>query len=194
VRKQADLRKQELIKIAFHQFIQQGYEKTSIRSIVGEANGEIGMFYHHFSSKEEIFQAALEQYNDEFISKIKRIVTTHNELPFMELLKLVLLNLEQALNEYAHMIAETVDKQMLTIIHQDTMQKLQPIFCEILINYAQLNEISLPDIDICLLSNFLLYGMSAIIHSPRTNKMDATMEAIQILFSRILLTEDETHG
>ena len=53
-RKQSEMRKQELINIAMRQFIMQGYDKTSIRSIVGEAEGEIGMFYHHFASKEEI--------------------------------------------------------------------------------------------------------------------------------------------
>lgn len=64
---QPELRKQELVRIALRQFLQQGYEKTSVRSIVKEANGEIGMFYHHFASKEEIFEAVLEQYNIAYI-------------------------------------------------------------------------------------------------------------------------------
>jgi AcrR family transcriptional regulator len=41
-RMKPELRKQELLEIAFRQFLQQGYEKHSIRSIVGEADGEIG--------------------------------------------------------------------------------------------------------------------------------------------------------
>ena len=44
VRKQPEIRRQELLQIATRQFISQGYDKTSIRSIVGEVGGEIGMF------------------------------------------------------------------------------------------------------------------------------------------------------
>ena len=72
--KAPDVRRQELIGIALKQFLENGYEKTSIRSILKEADGEIGMFYHYFESKKEIYEAALEHYNEKYIAKMTELI------------------------------------------------------------------------------------------------------------------------
>ena len=120
-RMQPELRKQELLEIAFRQFLRQGYEKTSIRSIVGEVNGEVGMFYHHFASKEEIFNAVLEQYNLTYIGKIGRIISEGKGSTFWELLERIFLDLEYSLDEYAGMNRGAANTQILTMLHQNTL-------------------------------------------------------------------------
>ena len=81
--KPPDIRKQELINIALKQFLEKGYERTSVRSILKEANGEIGMFYHYFESKSEIYEAALEKYNKKYI-KIRFYLLKKNWIVFLK--------------------------------------------------------------------------------------------------------------
>ncbi len=163
-RMQPELRKQELIEIAFKQFLEQGYEKTSIRSIVAAAKGEIGMFYHHFVSKEEIFQAVLEQYNNLYIKKIKQNINTRKESSLWGVLGKIVEDLEKALSEYTNLNHGAANTQVLMILHQNTLMSLRPIFCELLEDHIRRGEISPPKTDISLLTDFLLFGTSAVIH------------------------------
>lgn len=185
-RMQPELRKQELVEIAFRQFLQQGYEKTSIRSIVGEANGETGMFYHHFASKEEIFNAVLEHYNIAYIGKIKHIISERKESSFWDLLELILSDLECSLDEYAKMNYGAANTQVLMMLHQNTLISLRPIFCELINDYIRRGEISPPKTETGLLADFLLYGTSAVIHNNGENNSEGKKEAIKALLCRLL--------
>ncbi len=185
-RKQPELRKQELLEIALRQFLQQGYEKTSIRSIVGEAKGEIGMFYHHFASKEEIFNAVLEQYNIAYIEKIKRIISEGKGSPFWDLVEIILSNLELSLKEYAQINHGAANTQVLMMIHQNTLMSLRPIIRGLIRDYVQSGEISPPETDAGLLADFLLFGTSAVIHNNEGKSKAVKKEAVKALLSRLL--------
>jgi AcrR family transcriptional regulator len=49
-----------LIDAAGHLFATQGYDRTSVETIIKHAGVSKGAFYHHFSSKEEILDAVTE--------------------------------------------------------------------------------------------------------------------------------------
>lgn len=185
-RMQPELRKQELVGIAFRQFLQQGYEKTSIRSIVGEANGEIGMFYHHFSSKEEIFNTVLENYNIAYIEKMKYIISEGKESPFLDLLELILSDLECSLDEYIKMNHGAANTQVLMMLHQNTLISLRPIFCELIHDYIRRGEISPPKAETGLLADFLLFGTSAVVHDNGESNTEKKKEAVKALLCRLL--------
>lgn len=52
----------QILTVALNLFIQKGYEQTSIQDIINELGGLTkGAIYHHFKSKEEIFQAVTDQ-------------------------------------------------------------------------------------------------------------------------------------
>ncbi len=186
-RKQAELRKNELLNIAMLQFLRQGYEKTSIRSIVGEANGEIGMFYHHFASKEEIFKAVLEQYNAEYIKKTKHMVEEGKAEPFAHLFERLFSAMNHALTEYRDMNTDRMDANMVTILHQNTLVSLHPIVCDLLSHYVIRGEMMPPPgVETGLLAKYLLFGISAVIHDPSKTSMEAKSHAIKVLSCRLL--------
>lgn len=86
--KNPEERKEELIDIAIKLFMENGYENTSVKSLYTEVNGSFGMFYHHFKSKEEIFEAAMNKYTDLFVEKIGAILQ-NTEIPFEQRYQLV---------------------------------------------------------------------------------------------------------
>ncbi len=186
-RMQPELRKQELVEIAFRQFIHHGYEKTSIRSIVGEANGEIGMFYHYFASKEDIFKAVLEQYNIAYVRKIEKIICEGNGLSLWDLLEHILSDLESSLDEYANMNQGAANTHVLIMLHQNTLISLRPVFCKLIHEYIRRGEISPPKTDIGLLTDFLLFGTSAVVHNNGEKNIETKNEAIKALLCRLLV-------
>ncbi|MEC0256851.1 TetR/AcrR family transcriptional regulator [Paenibacillus lautus] len=51
----------QILTVAFNLFMQKGYEQTSIQDIINELGGLTkGAIYHHFKSKEEIWQAVID--------------------------------------------------------------------------------------------------------------------------------------
>ncbi len=52
--------RQRLIEVATRQFAAHGYEDTSIGSVLDEAGVSRGSLYHHFEGKEALFEAVLE--------------------------------------------------------------------------------------------------------------------------------------
>jgi len=89
--KKPEKRKEELLDIAIKLFMEKGYINTSVKDIYTQANGSFGMFYHHFASKEEIFEAAMAKYTDLFVSGIAEILQDET-IPYPERYKRVLIH------------------------------------------------------------------------------------------------------
>ena len=58
--KKGEIRKQELISIAYSMFIRKGYENTSIDEIIAEAGIAKGTYYYYFPSKEATLEAVID--------------------------------------------------------------------------------------------------------------------------------------
>lgn len=185
-RMKPNLRKQEILDIAYRQFLKKGYEKTSIRSIVGEANGEIGMFYHYFSSKEEIFKTVLEQYNEQYICKVNKLINNSVELSFLELIDFYFIDLEKSILEYAEINNGMVNMQMLEKLHKSTLTSLNPVFCNLVQKYIDRGEISPPEIDVNILVDFIIYGISAVIHNNNQKSRKEKYYDIKVLLNKLL--------
>ena len=54
-------KRDEIIAVATKLFFTEGFEATSVRKILALVDGEIGMFYHYFASKEELFEQVVWQ-------------------------------------------------------------------------------------------------------------------------------------
>ena len=54
-----------ILDVATHLFVEKGYDATSLQDIINETNLSKGAIYHHFSSKEEIFEAIFHRIGEE---------------------------------------------------------------------------------------------------------------------------------
>jgi AcrR family transcriptional regulator len=52
--------REQLVEVATRLFAEHGYEGTSIEAVLAEANVSRGSLYHHFASKEALFEAVLQ--------------------------------------------------------------------------------------------------------------------------------------
>ncbi len=70
VTKSYDERKNEIIKMSQKLFLKKGYENTSINDIVNSLGVAKGLCYHYFKSKEQLFEASMKDYINEFTNDI----------------------------------------------------------------------------------------------------------------------------
>jgi AcrR family transcriptional regulator len=183
--KAPDERRQELIDIALKQFMLKGYEKTSVRSILKEVGGEIGMFYHYFKSKHEIYEAALNNYNDKYISKITYIIN-NNDLDFYEKLNYIFMDLSGSISEYSALYTEKINPDIMIILHSKTLQKMVSLFEKVIIENMEKKIINIPVPNTRLLSQFILLGVSAVIHDHEVKSIEEKINHIKLLLAKLL--------
>lgn len=115
--------KNNILKAAAICFEEKGYDKTDVDEICRKANLTKGAFYHHFSSKQELFLKMLEQWIKRITGKLDL-----NEFKSGNTLELIL-----SIPEKFKPVFEDVDKQL-------------PIFLQLFIkaiNDKELNKVVL---------------------------------------------------
>jgi AcrR family transcriptional regulator len=67
---QGQATRRDLVAIATRLFVADGYARTSIEAVLREAGISRGALYHHFSGKEALFEAVLEQVEADIATKV----------------------------------------------------------------------------------------------------------------------------
>ncbi len=68
-------KRDEITDAAMKLFFERGYEATSVRAIMDKAGGEIGMFYHYFKSKDELFDRVVQRFFSGFSEKCTALLS-----------------------------------------------------------------------------------------------------------------------
>jgi AcrR family transcriptional regulator len=66
-------KKEDILKAAFRLFTENGYEKTSVRQLVDEANTSMGNLYYHFPNKRSILKYICSKFVDKLRDQIHNI-------------------------------------------------------------------------------------------------------------------------
>lgn len=62
-----------ILDAATHLFVEKGYDATSLQDIINATNLSKGAIYHHFSSKEEIFEAISHRIGEENTTALAKV-------------------------------------------------------------------------------------------------------------------------
>lgn len=122
--KEADVRKNEIVKAAAMLFAEKGFDNTSVTDIMSAVGIAKGTLYHHFKSKEEIMDALVKQQTSCVLSAARK-AAADKSIPVKERLirTIQTLHVETAQTEGAEMIQQ-LHKPQNALMHQKTKQIL----------------------------------------------------------------------
>lgn len=66
-------KRDEIIAAATELFLANGYESTSVRMVLDKVGGEVGMFYHYFKSKDELFDTVVDRFFTGYSQKFSQM-------------------------------------------------------------------------------------------------------------------------
>lgn len=150
-------KRDEIIKVATMQFFENGYEATSVRSILNEVGGEVGMFYHYFKSKDELFQVVVEKFFDQYREQFYAMVQTCTDKE--ELVEKILNFYLHSMNQFGH-ISSNLHWTIMYSLSARTIMSLLPAIEEVITKVGY--HIDRP---IDMAASQFLYAISATLHS-----------------------------
>lgn len=115
-----EVRKKELIKIAYELFITKGYENTSVDEIIAKAGIAKGTYYYHFESKEQMLEDVVNMMIDEEVERAKKVVESNLDLE--EKLVYTILALRVAPDEQS--VEDTINSKENIILHKKINERI----------------------------------------------------------------------
>lgn len=109
-----EVRKKELIKIAYELFITKGYENTSVDEIIAKAGIAKGTYYYHFESKEQMLEEVVNMMIDSGVERAKQIL--QSDLKIEEKLVYTILALRVSPEEQS--MQDAIHEKENIILHQ----------------------------------------------------------------------------
>ncbi len=156
-------KRDEIIAAATRLFFTEGFEGTSVRKVLAAVDGEVGMFYHYFSSKEELFDVVVDRFFRQYAENFEAM--TRNVQSPEELIDAFLPSFEGAMEQYRR-VAQNMHWSIRCALHERTLTSLIPAAEELLTRFGYQGAYP-PDIAAAK----AIADFSAAVHSASFSKM-----------------------
>lgn len=158
--------RERILNIATKVFFEHGYEATSVKMILDEADIVTGSFYHFFPSKEALFESVVEKFLQDYTKKVCSILSDET-LRIDVQFHLFMNELQNASKTYNHELqGNKLHWTMQHALHNKTIEAMVLPLSEMLGRHIQAGTIqSRLDVDPVTLAAIIIKGIEAIIHS-----------------------------
>lgn len=150
-------KREEIIYSAMQLFFENGYEATSVRMILDKVNGEVGMFYHYFRSKDELFQKVVERFFEDYRTQFIQITKECNSKE--EFFERFLEQYEVSMKK-VHGLSGNIHWTIRYAMSARTIEEMKPVIWNLVDKWRSRSTEPLD-----IVAGQLLYGVSATIHS-----------------------------
>lgn len=127
---------ENIIAVSAKLFVEKGYDKTSMQDIVDALGMSKGGIFHHFKSKEDIFNAVMERQFNQIIETINQWFEEMDGLTAKEKLRgLIKRNLmdDKIIKESSNMVSSAIESpQIILAFTQNNVKKLAPIIADVM--------------------------------------------------------------
>ena len=169
-------KRDEIIAAATELFFTEGFESTSVRKILDRVGGEVGMFYHYFKSKEELFGVVVDRFFRNYALNFE--VMAGNIRTPEELVDAFLPSFEEAMEKYRR-VESGMHWTIRSALHERTVLSLVPAAEDLLKRFGYCGAYPLD-----IAAAMTIAAVSAAIHSESFQNMDET-ERKQLLLRLI---------
>lgn len=160
ITKEPEERRKEILNAAIKVFSEKGYEKTSITDIAKSIDIAQGLCYRYFSSKEELFDAALEEYSDILIGNMMKEFTGQ-EQNLSEVINKIATSYECDTDVHYSLFHGEHNRKLHDQLLLRVCEKLSPVVKKYLQDAVATNQIEIPNV--AAATSFCVYGQLGIL-------------------------------
>ena len=181
-----------IMKAATKVFFENGFEKSSVKMILSEANIVTGSFYHFFPSKEALFEAVVEEFLKDYAVRIKMILED-DTLSINQIMEGFFDEFARSAETYFNVLqADKLHWTVKCALHDMTIAAMTEPMTHALNRVLEEGSIkSKLDIDADTLARILLKGSEVLIHSQKfdngeTQKMENLRNSLNDFWKLII--------
>ncbi len=100
--RQADARREELLRAALRLFAERGVDGTTIADIAAATGTAHGLVYHYYASKNDLLLAVLERFS--FLAELRRLLDVSPHRPAIEVLTEIAVRFSTLIRERADLL------------------------------------------------------------------------------------------
>lgn len=162
ISKEPEERKQEILHAAITVFSEKGYDKTKMSDIADKIGVAQGLCYRYFSSKEVLFESAIEQYAMLLTLPMQKVIRD-NSLTIKQKLSYlpVFLELEKQEKDYYKVFHSENNKKMHDQLSLKICEMMYPYAVEAIITANEKGETHITDYE--TVASFGVYGQLGIL-------------------------------
>lgn len=124
-------KKAEILAVALRLFLENGYEKTSVRMISNEAGCEVGLVYYYYKTKEDVFEQALASYFSQAEEELAEL-SKQREFSIEKNVDKFINYIEAKAQEYRNAFSESVHLSVRAMIREKITELSETYFTYIL--------------------------------------------------------------
>jgi AcrR family transcriptional regulator len=132
--KDPTVRKSEIVSASVELFLKNGYEKTTVENIIQQLGVAKGCFYHHFRSKDEVFEACIISLSSSLMRTYLSILEDERKPAKQRLMEYVDYNFQ--ITEQQPELLEAIHSQGYAEVHervmQESIQQILPTFIRLI--------------------------------------------------------------
>ena len=159
-------KRDEILNAALELFVEKGYDGTSVRMILDKVGGEVGMFYHYFNSKQEVFDQAFEVFMKRQGNKFTLVLDSRQtNATLRQKVERLVDCYDNSMQEYKNVFSGKVHWTVASALHDMTIQAMRPAFQNMMVDVAHSLHNELADRTEWSVQ-FLLNGIGGVLHEP----------------------------
>lgn len=162
--------REKILAAATKLFFENGFEATSVKMILEEANVVTGSFYHFFTSKEQLFECVVEEFLQNYTRKICGILGDES-LSVEAQFQLFMQEIQAASRTYYNVLqGDRLHWTMQHALHNKAVEALVLPLADLLSRQMEKGVIkSRIQVDTVTLAALLVKGIEAIFHGNMEN-------------------------
>jgi len=127
-------RKNEIVTASIELFLKNGYESTSVESIITKLGVAKGCFYHHFRSKQDVFEACIARLTESLLESYRRILEDPTKTAKQKLFDYVIYNFQLVQNNPS--MHQAIHLDVFDAIHtrvvRESVLQIRPVFIRLI--------------------------------------------------------------
>lgn len=181
-----------IVDAAQNLFFENGYDGTTIRTIMKRAGGEVGLFYYYFKSKDDVFETALRRFMESYRHDLDALLEEDEREPYRAMTDLFEL-VERQATAFRKDHAENLHWTVRMALREYAQEMLVAPMKRIVENYEAYGLPKL-DLDSDTLAVFLTRGVCGIFLTEDIEKDGHTDQQLRRAVGLLLGLDPEITG
>lgn len=153
--------REKIVAAAMELFLSQGYDGTSIRSVMNKAGGEVGLFYYYFKNKDDVFDSVLDSFFAHYDADFSAIVAHGRRNP-CRVMQDFFEYMERETAKFREKYADKMHRTVRWAIREHTLTLIEPYLEQIVAIQSSYYGVS-PALDPTVAALYLTHGVGSYI-------------------------------